>query len=247
MNQRDLFENVASNEPGWLAIQPEPAKTTTPAIEARPLPPLDWNGIEGECVHFAKRWPNLTTHPQGYGTGQIAGKLWRAHRFAWFEIHGEIPTRLQVRHLCGNPWCVNVDHLKLGTASDNRRDALAHRTAKGGMIATDERITVYRHALFGIKQQFTAATLGVTASAVRYAARQWGRPPNDHTKLTPQQRQLITARAKTGETLLSLAREFRVDSANIRSIVRRRGVAKRPGGRQRKYRAAVNLTRALFP
>lgn len=251
MNQRDLFENVASNEPGWLEIQPAPAKIAQ-AIKARPLPPLDWEGIEGECVHFATRWPNLTTIPGAYGYGWIAGKHWRAHRFAWQEIHGEIPNGLQVRHLCGNPSCVNVEHLKLGTNSDNVRDAIAHGTRNGGIITETERITVYRHALFGIPQRFTARMLGVSQEAISQTAHRWGKPPRPadtmRAKRLPRAtRETIAARAKAGESFASLAREFEISRASVQSIAHRRGIEKRPAGVAPKYRAAVNLTGALFP
>lgn len=251
MNQRDLFETVTSNEPGWLAIQPKPA-TIAQAIQTRPLPPLDWNGIEGDCVHFATRWPNLTTLPRGYGSGQIAGKRWNAHRFAWNEVHGEIPKGLQVRHLCGNPSCVNVKHLKLGTASDNRRDAIAHGTRQGGIIAESERITVYRHALFGIPQKLTAAALGVTRQAIGQTANRWGKPtrPRDtkqRKRLPREDRENIAARAKAGETFASLAREFEISKPAVRSLARHRGVENRKRGAAQKYRASVNLTGALFP
>lgn len=33
-----------------------------------------------------------------------------AHRWAWFFSFGTMPDR-RLEHLCGNTWCVNVDHL----------------------------------------------------------------------------------------------------------------------------------------
>jgi len=177
MSQRDLFENVARNEPGWLEFKPAPAKATTPAIEARQLPPLDWQRIEGECVHFATQWPNLTTHPDGYGIGQINGKLTYAHRHAWLEAGRQIPDREQVRHKCGNPWCVNPDHLTTGTPWQNRQDALAHGTRRGGLVLPDERVRViHRHAIFRVPAKITAALLGVTIEATDRWRRKLGSP-----------------------------------------------------------------------
>lgn len=60
----------------------------------------------------------------GYGRT----KNWQGvHRRAWERANGAIPAGLFVLHRCDNPACINVDHLWLGTATDNNRD----REAKG--------------------------------------------------------------------------------------------------------------------
>ena len=38
-----------------------------------------------------------------------------AHRQAWIERFGPIPKGLQIDHLCGNPPCVNTNHMQLLT------------------------------------------------------------------------------------------------------------------------------------
>lgn len=58
----------------------------------------------------------------GYGLKRKSGKLYKAHRLAWIEKNGEIPSGLFVCHKCDNPACINVEHLFLGTHSDNMRD-----------------------------------------------------------------------------------------------------------------------------
>lgn len=59
----------------------------------------------------------------GYGIVYIERKSFKAHRLAWMEIHGEIPSILRVCHKCDNPPCININHLFVGTDADNLRDS----------------------------------------------------------------------------------------------------------------------------
>jgi hypothetical protein len=63
-------------------------------------------------------------HRNGYGraTDPMMNRQILAHRLAWQECFGEIPTGMFVLHKCDNPKCVNPEHLKLGTHQDNMRD-----------------------------------------------------------------------------------------------------------------------------
>jgi hypothetical protein len=65
---------------------------------------------------------------QGYGLFHCYndGKrgLKRAHRMAWELVNGPISPGQVVLHRCDTPSCVNVDHLSIGTVSDNNADML---------------------------------------------------------------------------------------------------------------------------
>lgn len=66
-------------------------------------------------------WKGSRAHT-GHGRVRILGKVWLAHRYAWTITNGPIPSGLLVRHKCDNGWCVNPDHLCLGTHQDNTND-----------------------------------------------------------------------------------------------------------------------------
>jgi hypothetical protein len=60
-----------------------------------------------------------------YGYLWLEGKMVRAHRLAHELFIGPIPTGLLVLHSCDRPWCVNPEHLRAGTHSDNSRDCVS--------------------------------------------------------------------------------------------------------------------------
>ena len=75
----------------------------------------------------------------GYGliSGEINGKRYArkgvailAHRVSWIIFKGDIPESESfhgtvVMHICDNRKCVNPNHLRLGTQSDNVKDMVA--------------------------------------------------------------------------------------------------------------------------
>ena len=68
------------------------------------------------------------TVTRGYGVvhiATVAGKRLdiRAHRLVWLQEHGY--TDLSILHSCDNPPCVNLDHLRAGTQTDNMQDMAA--------------------------------------------------------------------------------------------------------------------------
>jgi hypothetical protein len=48
-----------------------------------------------------------------------------AHKKVWEQTNGPVPAGHIVMHSCDNPACVKLDHLKLGTQTDNIRDMIA--------------------------------------------------------------------------------------------------------------------------
>jgi len=74
---------------------------------------LEWTGAKDSC---------------GYGIRRINGRNIAVHRLAWIEANGLPPASTPlVLHKCDNPACYRLDHLFVGTVSDN----VADREAKG--------------------------------------------------------------------------------------------------------------------
>lgn len=65
----------------------------------------------------------------------------RAHRAVYELKFGAIPDGMVIMHLCDNPRCVNIDHLKVGTHKDN----------------CDDKVSKLRHR-FGERNHFSKLT-----------------------------------------------------------------------------------------
>ena len=83
----------------------------------------------GDCI----LWTG-TVAGGGYGVIQRDGKKVPAHRFAWERANGPIPYGMQVDHMCWNPACVNVEHLRLVTLAQNAQNRKgANSNSKSGV------------------------------------------------------------------------------------------------------------------
>lgn len=68
----------------------------------------------------------------GYGGFRYKGKAHRAHRVSYEMAYGFLPPEMDLLHQCDTPLCVNPEHLKLGTQTENMADMMKKgRQAKG--------------------------------------------------------------------------------------------------------------------
>lgn len=109
----------------------------------------------------------------GYGTVSVDGKQKAAHRVAWENANGPIPSGLWVLHKCDNPLCVNPDHLFIGTAKDNTQDCIRkgrRNTQRGSRLPQsklDEETVRRIKQLRGTKRQSQIAReFGVSDASV---------------------------------------------------------------------------------
>lgn len=68
-------------------------------------------------------------NPKGYGLFYVDNRNALAHRYAYENTNGSVPTGLELDHLCRVRACVNVDHLEAVTHAENMaRGAHAMKT-----------------------------------------------------------------------------------------------------------------------
>lgn len=89
---------------------------------------------------------SASINASGYGQFMLNGRKQLASRIAYALFRGPIsPPGLMVCHTCDNRRCVNPDHLFLGTAADNLRDAIS----KGRPVNAGKTVCKYGHPLSG--------------------------------------------------------------------------------------------------
>jgi hypothetical protein len=107
-------------EPVAEAIRPP--KRLRPTSEE-----LFWSKVRILGKYDCWEWMGYRNH-NGYGRlGRVVDGTnvqTLAHRFAWELVNGPVPVDKRILHYCDNPPCVNIEHLWLGTQSDNVQDML---------------------------------------------------------------------------------------------------------------------------
>lgn len=91
----------------------------------------------------------------------------KAHQVAFEIEHGWSPERgsgLEIRHLCGNPSCVNVAHLAVGTARQNADDRRRH--GRGGVLTYEHAEEIRARLATGELGRRLAEEYGVSESAI---------------------------------------------------------------------------------
>ena len=123
--------------------------------------------IEVNDVTGCWSWQGATS--RGYAQLVESGKVRSAHRLSFEHYNHDIPSNLQVDHLCRNRACVNPDHLELVTAQQNIRRGHEARGWKLDPHKSD--ILAMRAA--GMSYMRIARTYGVSDATVFDSVRKW--------------------------------------------------------------------------
>jgi hypothetical protein len=82
------------------------------------------------CIEFTG-----SVQTGGYGQMGIKGRPYLTHKLAYEWLIGEVPSGLELDHICRNKKCLNTEHLEPVTHSEN----LIRRGLKGKKINKPER------------------------------------------------------------------------------------------------------------
>lgn len=136
----------------------------------------------GFAGHDCLIWP-FGRSSTGYGVTTINGRPASAHREMCRRAHGPAPTRRhQAAHSCGNghAGCVNPQHLRWATPSENHKDAVAHGTHSGiqnrgdqhrmAKLTSDDVRAIRVRLAAGDKHGQIAQSFGVGRSAISQVA-----------------------------------------------------------------------------
>ena len=115
-----------------------------------------------------------TAHCSKLGYAKLGGKL--GSRVSWALNRGALPEEMDVLHSCDNPYCVNPDHLFLGTHQDNMSDMKKKGRAKtkhgadhGLAKLTDDHVRAIRSSLE--RNVWWAKRLGVSETLISLVRR----------------------------------------------------------------------------
>ena len=94
-------------------------------------------------------WPWKGTTSQGYGQFSGNGVNMSAHRYSYLLKYKSIPkiigpTKMFVRHICGNNMCVNPNHLIIGSQRNNAADYYSIDNYKNLIFSQEEVVSIRR-------------------------------------------------------------------------------------------------------
>ena len=123
--------------------------------------------IKGE-VNACWNWLGAKNQ-HGYGRLLVNKSPLYAHRISW-ELHkGPLQASVHLLHTCDNPSCVNPEHLKLGTQSDNMQDCFKKNRHPSAKITYEEAAEIrnlYKNTV--TSYEALGRKYGVTGRTINY-------------------------------------------------------------------------------
>lgn len=95
------------------------------------IPPERLDELKSRIMRNSEKKPSgcwewkLSKSPLGYGNTTCGSDLrGPAHKFSYAAFVGVVPAGMVVRHKCDVPYCVNPEHLELGSQWQNAMDCI---------------------------------------------------------------------------------------------------------------------------
>jgi hypothetical protein len=207
-----------------------------PPVEQRFWAKVDKNGPNG-CWEWT-----ASTNQDGYGTFKTPkGSTGRgkAYRFSWELVNGPIPDGMTIDHLCKNVKCVNPDHLRIVTQSENSKGSWlityyrerahchnGHELSPDNVIYANNRRTCKQCKAMW-QSETNVRQLEKRMNEREIARKAAGKPKHfdkmahrcKNAKLTWDQVDAIRAKHANGQSQYSLVREYHVGGGTIFAIV----------------------------
>lgn len=176
---------------------------------------------------------NWAVQRKGYASVWINGRGVKAHRVAYELANGPIPEGMVIRHTCGNPSCVNAEHLRVGTPAENARDMVEAGNQGNQKLTPDDAAEIRRlFAAGGISRQEIAWRYGVKPAGIGSIIANEAFPDPGYTPplkvkrtaanfLGPDKaRQIRQLYSEGGKSQRHLADQFAISLSAVSQIVR---------------------------
>lgn len=115
------------------------------------------------CYHDG--YPHF--YRKGYGCVKII-------RFLWQEKHGMLSKDIFILHNCDNPACINLSHVRAGTAKDNTQDSIKRGRyplgeKKGNSNLNEDKVRLIRNS--PLSERKLGKVFGTDRSTIGYIKR----------------------------------------------------------------------------
>ena len=101
----------------------------------------------------------------GYGRFRIFGKSLAAHRIAYQFLVGIIPDNTEIDYTCHNRSCVNPEHLRIATVTQNRQNSLCRSDNQTGMKGVHPHKGKYQAEIKANGERYFLGTFDTPESA----------------------------------------------------------------------------------
>jgi len=113
-------------------------------------------------------WPYSISNG-GYAQLVFDGRVRLGHQIACETAHGLRPAGMYAAHRCGVHACINPDHIRWATPSENTADRLLHGTY-GWKLNAESVAEIRVLVAEGLSQRQIAKRFGVTQTTVHHVA-----------------------------------------------------------------------------